>query len=451
MTFFNNKKKMKNYFKSFAFFSVLFLILNLHQIIGQGIEPITNTNLRAGVAKVDITPPIGIPLGGYKGRNGLATGIHDPLHAVILVFDDGEKRAAIISLDIIQLYYQVADSIRNAIEKTIGIQGDYIIINASHTHSSPWPEEDVHYQNEFIAKIVGATRIAASRLRPVSLGYGEGGIDFNINRRFIDAEGRCHSQLNPEGLCDHRVKVLRLDDGDSLTPMAVLMHAVCHSNVFRAANTEVSADFPGIAQTFVERSFGNPTIAMFLQGCTGEIRPNLPEIDSEGDGFGRSGSEADMIWCGWTLGAEAVKVATKLRVHEQLIQRESNFQIEAAMNILELQADAEKLKERTWSRYRIEDGKCLLTVRVLKIGNIWFVSLPGEPVVEYGFKIEKSMKELGNIFVLGYSAVEAAYIPAEHMFAEGGYEVEVPYMPSCEKVVLNGVNQLVKEVLEKSK
>ena len=443
---------MKNYFKSVALFSVLFLILNLSHITGQGIEPFTKTNLRAAVAKVDITPPIGIPLGGYKkGRSGPATGIHDPLHAVVLVFDDGEKRAAIVSLDIIQLSYQVADSIRNAIEITIGIQGDYVIINASHTHASPWPETDVHYQKEFIAKIAGAARIAVSRLHPVSLGYGEGKIDFNTSRRFVDAEGKCHSKLNPEGICDHRVKILRIDDGNSLTPMAVLMHAVCHSNVFRAANTEVSADFPGIAKTFVEQAFGNGTTAMFLQGCTGDIRPNLPDIDPEGDGFGRSGSEADMIWCGWTLGAEAVRVATKLRVHEQLTQRESNFQIEAAMSILELQADAEKLKERTWSRYRIVDGKCLLTIRVIKIGNIWFVSLPGEPVVEYGFQIEKSMKELGKVFVLGYSAVEAAYIPVEHMFAEGGYEAQCPYTPSCEKIVLNGVNQLVKEVLEKNK
>ncbi|MCK4344651.1 MAG: neutral/alkaline non-lysosomal ceramidase N-terminal domain-containing protein, partial [Bacteroidales bacterium] len=300
---------MKNYFKSFALFSVLFLIFNVPHITGQGIETITKTNLRAGVAKVDITPPIGIPLAGYSIRKGPATGIHDPLYAVVVVFSDGEKKAAIISLDIIQVSQLAGDAIRDSIKAATGIPGDYVIINASHTHGSPRLKTDIHYQNEVIRKIAGAVGIAVRRLRPVSLGYGEGEIDFNTNRRFIDEEGKCQGKLNPEGICDRRVKILRLDDGTSPAPMAVIMHAVCHANVFRNENTEISGDFPGIAKTFVEQAFGSGTTAMFLQGCTGDIRPNLPDIGPDGRGYGRNGSEADMTWCAWTLGTEAVKVA----------------------------------------------------------------------------------------------------------------------------------------------
>ena len=442
---------MKNYFKNFALLSLLFLIFSLPHSIGQGIETIKKTNLMVGVGKVDITPPIGIPLAGYQEREGPATGIHDPLYAVVIVFDDCENQAAIVSLDIVQIFQQVGDSIRSEIQLATGIHEDNIIINASHTHGSPWINTDIHYQKEVIAKTVGAARIAVSRLRPVSLGYGEGKIDFNTSRRTIDTDGKCYPKLNPNGICDHRVKVLRLDDSDSMTPMAVVMHVVCHGNVFRGENTEVSGDFPGIAKSFIERAFDNSTTAMFLQGCAGDVRPNLPDIDPDGDGFGRSGNEADMIWCGWTLGTEVVRVATKLRVHEQLIRRENHFNITAAITTLELDADAERFSKVTWPRARIVDGKCFLTIRVIKIGNIWFVGLPGEPVVEYGLQIEKNMEGLGKVFVMGFSDGDAGYIPVERMFKEGGYEVECPYTPSCEKVILNGVNQLVKEVLEKSK
>ena len=48
---------------------------------------------------------------------------------------------------------------------------------------------------------------------------------FNINRRKV-INGRELFRLDPEGPCDHRVKVLRIDDGKTLEPMAVLMHAV---------------------------------------------------------------------------------------------------------------------------------------------------------------------------------------------------------------------------------
>ena len=441
---------MKPFYRSFALFTILFLIFNLPHITGQGIETITKTNLRAGVAKVDITPPIGIPLGGYDVREGPATGIHDPLHVVVIVFDDGETRAAIVSLDILQVLQQAGDSIRSAIQSATGIHKDHIIINASHTHGSPWFDADIHYKNEIIARSAEAARIAVSQLRQVSLGYGEGEIDFNINRRTIDADGKCCPKLNPKGICDHRVKVLRIDDSDSMTPMSVIMHVVCHSNVFRGENTEVSGDFPGVAKSFIERAYYNSTTAMFLQGCAGDIRPNLPDIDTGGDGYGRSGSEADMTWCGWTLGTEVVRVATQLRVHEQLIQRQTQFKITAAMATLELDADAEKPGQATLQRDRIIGGKSLLPIQVLKIGDIWFVCLPGEPVVEYGLQIEKNMEGLGEVFVMGFSAGDAGYIPVEHMFAEGGYEAECPYTPSCEKVVLDGVNQLVKEVIEKS-
>ena len=442
---------MKKHFLSIISIAGLLLILITPQLMGETPETVPMTNLKAGVGKVDITPPIGIPLGGYQGRQGPATGIHDPLYAVVFVFDDGETRAAIVSLDIIQVFQQVGDSIRSAIQSATGIQEDHIIINASHTHGSPWIDTDIHYQKEIIAKTAGAARIAVSRLRPVSLGYGEGKIDFNTSRRFVDAEGKCHSKLNPEGICDHRIKILRIDDGDSLEPMAVIMHAVCHANVFSGGNTEVSGDFPGIGKTFVEKAFGNRTTALFLQGCSGDIRPNLPGIDDPNASYGRSGSEADMIWCGWTFGTEVVRVATKLRVHEQLIQRESHSNITAAMTTLELDADAERFSKVTWPRARIVDGKCLLPIRVIKIGNIWFVGLPGEPVVEYGLQIEKNIEGLGKVFVMGFSAGDAGYIPVERMFKEGGYEAECAYTPSCEKVVLNGVNQLVKEVIEKSK
>ncbi|MGP8323912.1 MAG: neutral/alkaline non-lysosomal ceramidase N-terminal domain-containing protein, partial [Methanosarcinaceae archaeon] len=186
---------MKNYFKSFALLTIVFLIFSFPHINGQGIETITKTNLMAGVGKVDITPPIGIPLAGYQERQGPATGIHDPLYTVVIVFDDGETRAAIVSLDIVQIFQQVGDSIRSAIQTATGIHEDHIIINASHTHGSPWIDTDIHYQNEIISKTAGAARIAVSRLRHVSLGYGEGEIDFNISRRTIDADGKCHPKL----------------------------------------------------------------------------------------------------------------------------------------------------------------------------------------------------------------------------------------------------------------
>ena len=47
------------------------------------------TDLRVGIADVDITPRVGTPLAGYSSRAGQSTGVHDRLRATAVVFDDG--------------------------------------------------------------------------------------------------------------------------------------------------------------------------------------------------------------------------------------------------------------------------------------------------------------------------------------------------------------------------
>ncbi|MCP5111729.1 MAG: hypothetical protein GY953_12940, partial [bacterium] len=100
-------------------------------------DPVPLSNLKAGAAKVDITPPLAIPLSGYADRKGPATGIHDPLNAAVIAFDDGGRRAAIITLDILDLSLADGDAIKAAVSRATGIARDHILINVSHTHGSP--------------------------------------------------------------------------------------------------------------------------------------------------------------------------------------------------------------------------------------------------------------------------------------------------------------------------
>src|SRR6516164_9020084 len=56
--------------------------------------------LKAGVARVEITPPTGLSMYGYGNRKGTSTGILDPLMARVLVLKVGEKRLALVVLDL---------------------------------------------------------------------------------------------------------------------------------------------------------------------------------------------------------------------------------------------------------------------------------------------------------------------------------------------------------------
>src|SRR5919199_6087822 len=178
-------------------------------------------------------------------------------------------------------------------------------------------------------------------MRPVSVGYGEGRIEFSVQRRKV-IDGRAVVRLNPDGPCDHRVKVLRFDDGRSLDPMVVLMHAACHPCVFTwgdrwtqphpAGYPKMSADFPGEGKAFVERVSGPGTTALFLQGCAGDIRPNLPGFPY------RCGDEADIRWTGRNLGCAVVRAADRSVIREELARRPTVYPIKAATTTVTLPA-----------------------------------------------------------------------------------------------------------------
>jgi hypothetical protein len=55
--------------------------------------------LKAGLAKVDITPPPGLPLWGFESRKAPATGTRDPLYARVLVLEAGGTRLALVASD----------------------------------------------------------------------------------------------------------------------------------------------------------------------------------------------------------------------------------------------------------------------------------------------------------------------------------------------------------------
>ncbi len=60
----------------------------------------TNLSLRGGVAEVDITPPVGLPMWGYAARSAPSRGILDALFARVLVLEVGEQRLALVTLDL---------------------------------------------------------------------------------------------------------------------------------------------------------------------------------------------------------------------------------------------------------------------------------------------------------------------------------------------------------------
>lgn len=92
-------------------------------------------SIKIGFSKSDITPPLGIVLGGYAGYRP-CSGVHDPLHCKAVVLEQEGIHYCLISLDLVcvdeSLYRQIANKVSD-----LGINAERLIVSAIHTHAAP--------------------------------------------------------------------------------------------------------------------------------------------------------------------------------------------------------------------------------------------------------------------------------------------------------------------------
>ncbi len=415
--------------------NVLFL-LNTHvsaQVI-DGTFPV-DSNLKAGVAKVDITPTE-VKNVTVTGHTRVVNGVRDPLRAGVLVLDDGETKAAIVTMDVIGAWEDMVARVREAIEQQTGVPAANIMVCASHNHSGPGWQENQPWAAEVLTKLASAAKEAAGSMRPVSIGMAEDRISFGINRRKT-IDGRAVIRLNPDGPNDPRVKVLRFDDGRSLAPLAIVMHAVCHPCFFTWGDKGsppypkgfpmMSADFPGEAQTFVESIYKGKTASLFLQGCAGDIRPNLPGYPY------RCADEADIQWAGRDLGGAAVRAAAFSLTREQLGKRASFYPIRVASEVIELPGKEQPVRAE---------------LMAMKIGPFVLLTMPGEPMVEYGIKLEAAIADRTTPIIVGYANGNIGYIATAEAHLVGGYEPNMSKLkPEAEAIILKQLGSLADRVV----
>ena len=396
--------------------------------------PVTS-NLRAGVAKVDITPDVsqGLDVVGHRRK---VFKVRDPLRAGVLVLDDGETKAAIVTLDTIGAWDEMVALARERIQQLTDIPAGNIMVTASHNHSGPGFDRESVWGRDLIDKLGAAAKNATGTTQPVSIGYDEDRIGFGINRRKV-IDGRAVVRLNPEGPNDPRVKVLRFDDGTSLTPLVVVMHAVCHPCFFTWGDKgttpypngypKLSADFPGEAQSFVEMVYGDKTSSLFLQGCAGDIRPNLPGYPY------RCADEADIQWAGRDLGSAVVRSLARGVTREQLKDRSSYYAIRVASTKVSLPG---------------KQGRVTAELMAMKIGPYLLLTMPGEPMVEYGFRLEQAIEDRAIPIIVGYANGNIGYIATADAYEVGGYEPNTSkLLPEAENIILDELGQLADRVI----
>src|SRR4030095_9759779 len=93
--------------------------------------------LNAGVARIDITPPVGFRMQGAMRRIEPSEGIESPLLATVLVLADEKTKIVIFDCDLIGFDLPLAEKIRKAAGEHVGTPASHVLVGCTHTHNGP--------------------------------------------------------------------------------------------------------------------------------------------------------------------------------------------------------------------------------------------------------------------------------------------------------------------------
>lgn len=302
--------------------------------------PVVATQVRAaellaGAAKVDITD-----------RQGP---VNDPLHARALVLRSGDTTFVLVTLDVVSIgeigYIrdEYLAEVRAELKKELGIDPQRVMVNASHCHGKPCKDVE--------ARTVAAVKEAIGNLVPVRVGYGRGHEDrIQENRRLLlksgrEADVRHAYSLPPDeevaavGPIDPEIGVLRFDSMDGET-IAIVYNFAMHP-IQNAASGGNTADVTGFSSKVIEDNLSEGTVALFVQGCGGDINPiSYKAVDQP----------RDCEPLGNMLGLSTLQAVRKIEMHDPAVFKVTHDMIslpraDLAQRIIEVEAERDLLVE----------------------------------------------------------------------------------------------------------
>jgi hypothetical protein len=335
-----------------------------------------------GYARDVITPSLERPvfLAGFD-QNRRATAIHDDLFVRALALRTPGQTLVLCALDLIGFFRQDAQEIiRRVHSRSGGLDKVEILVASLHPHDGPdtmglWGPDnrtsgvDPIYLSEVKDKAVATIHSAldaATREAPA------------MKSVCLRVLGLAKNARNPEILDDELTALQFLDiDGK---PLASLFDFPCHPEVLWEHNTQVSADYVGYLRQAVEDATHAPCI-FFSGALGGMMTPDVREYSfAEAEAIGRRLANA---------GLQALETATAFPDPEVGI-RKKEIKVKLT-NILYKFAFRRKLLPDV----RDPQGRIVSEVNLIKIGPVWFATIPGELLPRLGLVLKAGMRAAG--------------------------------------------------------
>ncbi len=364
-------------------------------------------SLRAGWAKVNITPAAPTPMAGYGNRRGRPfVTVHDSLYIRAMVIDNGGVQAAIIAADLLIIPPTVTKILKEKLTAK-EIPFDQVFFGATHSHNSVggWGtgisglffsgKYDQATVDRLADAIFQAIVNAKAKLEPARIMYLESRDSLDIRNRLVGEEGG----IDPEVRSIAFVK----NNGEK----AILSSYGAHSTVIDSKNMKLSRDYPGVLVDSLERKYN---FAMYVAGAVGSMGP----VEKGTDDFDQMKNQAHGIQM-------AIAQSDTVTEPEKPVLRAVTIPLPLRDPSPRMTMD---IVLRSWA-FKKAFGDYPVYVKALRIGNVLMVGMPCDFSGELVAGLDAYAKTKGlNLMVTSFNGGYVGYITHDKYFDRDEYETK---------------------------
>jgi len=475
------------------------------------VEPTPTSRLRFGLARIDVTPPVGIyhPMWG-AARHHRATGVHRPLTAEAMVFaplDETRLPVLRLQIDHVGMTATHQATVIDMLSQATKLPAENIITTFSHTHSSGnFSADRVHlpggeliggYVEELNQKLVTVATQALANVQEAVITYGRGRCSMATNRDYWDDDSNFYAcGYNPGVPADDTLLVARMTDKEGAL-LATVVNYACHPTTLAWENTLISPDYVGALREVVEEATGAPCI--FALGACGELGPRqshqgkteVADNNGRNVGYAALATMATMdppatdfayqgpVISGATLGTWTHQPLSEERLQQTALFTGGSYMVELPQKPLPdpvaLEAEMEEWgtrqqeadergetvaardygarleRARRWImrvRHLIDRPTCPYHFTVHRLGDAFWITVGGEPYSLIQTELRQRFPDHPIIFSPLAGDFQVAYLLPSDRYGKGLYQEEPSILAQgCLEILIEAVTERVQALL----
>ena len=402
----------------------LFTTMTAHIDAANGPLPSADSVYRVGYSKVNLTPAEPLTVAGYSKRMGKHyTSVHDSIYVRTLVIDNGTRRVAVVSADLLIIPPTVTALLEQQLpEIHFTLENTYLGATHSHNSIGNWGKGFTSFMLGMYEDSV--VRFITDKIKQSIVEASQNMLPAKLSTTVVAMPEGVYNRVTDGGPVDPLLRCIKIErtDGSRLLFVSYTAHATC----LFSRDLELSGDYPGKLTEMLEAD--DYDFAMFMAGAVGSHGPAAPKG-------------------GWDcIDWMATNIIEKLEAPILVWAPMQDTGIEMHRISLALSEPQPKIspswRMRPWL-FRAAFGEYPTFISTLRIGDVVFLSTPCDFSGEFNFSID-SLAASRNVFpvVTSFNGGYIGYVTPEKYYDEDHHETQLMnwYGP--------GNGEYLKDVLE---